>query len=160
MSRWRDVKNGKLKDTKKVIMDTLPTFVCAPILSRVKAFITDMFMLMMPIMYITTYIIMNGKDDFQSSEIARWITMLVFGLITVLFWVKKGQTPGFKAYNLKLINSTTKQTISFSKATIRYLMFIVSAVSIVGALLPFIRKDKKTFQDLITNTCVIVDDTK
>ena len=160
MSRWRDVKKGKIKATKELVSDILPTSTCAPILSRIKAFITDMFMLMMPIMYVTTYIIMNGKDDFQSSEIARWLTMLIFGLTTIIFLVKKGQTPGFKAYSLKLIDSTTKETVSFAKGTFRYLIFIVSAVSIVGALLPFIRKDKKTFQDLVANTCVILEDTK
>ncbi len=160
MSRWRDVKKGKVKSKEESVAKTLPNIICAPILSRIKAFITDMFMLMMPIMYITTYIIMGGKDDFQSSEIARWLTMTIFGLITILFWTKKGQTPGFKAYSIKLVDSTTKETVSFIKATIRYLLFLVSAISIIGAILPFFRKDRKTFQDLVTNTCVILEEDK
>ncbi|VAY87578.1 Putative integral membrane protein [hydrothermal vent metagenome] len=131
---------------------------CAPINLRIKAFITDMFMIMMPIMYIATYIILNGKDDFQSNNIAKWLTMFSYGLIIIIFWTNKGQTPGFKAYNIKLINQKTKENLNFIQATIRYIMFIISAISIVGILLPFFRKDKKTLQDLTTNTCVIIEE--
>jgi uncharacterized RDD family membrane protein YckC len=112
-------------------------------------------MIMMPIMYITTYVVMNGKDDFQSSQIARWLTMILFGFIIILFWKFKGQTPGLRAYNIKLIDIKTKQNIGFFKALIRYIFFLISAVSIVGFILPFFRKDKKTFQDLLTNSCVV-----
>ena len=160
MARWRDIKKGKESQSKKKIEGEEPSFICATILSRIKAFITDMFMMMMPIMYITTYIVLDGKDDFQSNETARWITMLIFGIITVVLWVKKTQTPGLKAYSLKIIDSNTKNNISFSKGLIRYFLFLISCVSIIGVILPFFRKDKKTFQDLATNTCVVVEDTK
>jgi uncharacterized RDD family membrane protein YckC len=143
------------KQKNKKISNKDTNLICAKIISRIKAFITDMFMIMMPIMYITTYIIMSGKDDFQSSPLARWLTMILFGIIIILFWKFRGQTPGFKAYNIKLIDIKTKQNISFFKALVRYVLFIVSAVSIVGFILPFFRKDKKTFQDLMTNSCVI-----
>jgi uncharacterized RDD family membrane protein YckC len=159
MARWRDIKQGRVSSTKyKKLASNKYLEPCASILSRIKAFITDMFMIMMPIMYITTYIILDGKDEFQSSEPARWITMIVFGIITILFLIKKGQTPGLKAYSLKLIDSNTKQLITFPKAFFRYILFLIASVSIVGALLPFFRKDKKTLQDLATNTCVIIDD--
>jgi uncharacterized RDD family membrane protein YckC len=159
MSRWRDVKKGNIKDNKESNNnDILPKLICAPIITRIKAFVTDMFMLMMPIMYVATYIILSGKDEFQGSEIARWLTMFLYGLIVILFWTKKGQTPGYKAYSIKVIDSLTKENISFLRATFRYILFIVSAVSIFGAILPFFRKDRKTFQDLMTNTCVILEE--
>ena len=41
---------------------------------------------------------------------ARWITMAIYGLIVIVLWVKKGQTPGFKAYDLILIDDKTKKT--------------------------------------------------
>ena len=158
MARWRDTKKGKF--TKKNIENEQPQEVvlnqsCSP-LFRIKAFITDMFMIMMPIVYITTYLILDGKDSFQGSEMARWITMGLYGLIVIIFWVKKGQTPGFKAYDIILVNDKDKQTLSLVTATLRYFMFIVSAISIIGVLLPFFRKDKKTFQDLVMNTSVII----
>jgi len=114
----------------------------------------------MPIMYITTYLILDGKDSFQGSEMARWITMGLYGLIVIIFWVKKGQTPGFKAYDIILVNDKDKKTLSLVTATLRYFMFIVSAISIIGVLLPFFRKDKKTFQDLVMNTSVIIVEKK
>jgi len=161
MARWRDTKKGNI--TKKTDTNEQQNVIpnqCASPLFRIKAFITDMFMIMMPIMFITTYIILDGKDSFQGSEMARWITMGVYGIIVIVLWVKKGQTPGFKAYDLILIDDKTKQTLSFISALLRYFMFIVSAISIIGVLLPFFRKDKKTFQDLVMNTSVIIVERK
>lgn len=160
MSRWRDVKKGKIveKKSKNKNSTNEPSKLqnnIASIPDRTKAFITDMFMIMMPIMYITTYIIMDGKDSFQTSDIAHWITMVVYGVITVLFWSIKGQTPGFKAYSLLLIDDHTQVKPTIGLAIARYAMFILSAVTIVGALLPFFRKDKKTLQDLLMKTSVI-----
>ncbi len=155
MARWRDTKKGKNSSTDIKKDETIISGLCASPLDRIKAFITDMFMIMMPIMYITTYVILDGKESFQGSEIARWATMILYGFIVVILWVKKGQTPGFKAYDLKLIDDKTKQTLSIGKAILRYIMFVVSAVSIIGFLIVFFRKDKKTFQDLVMQTSVV-----
>ncbi len=156
MSRWRDIKQGntqKKEENPKVEIDTSPS--SAPIGSRIKAFIVDMFMIMMPIMYITTYLIMEGKDDFQGSDEARWITAGVFGFVVILFWIIKGQTPGYKAYSIKLIDNETKNNVSLPKAILRYFIFLMSATTILLSFLPFFRKDKKTIQDLLTKTTVI-----
>lgn len=155
MARWRDIKHQDKQANEQPKVQNDEQLECAAIVSRIKAFVVDMFMIMMPIMYLTTYILMQGKDDFQSSEPARWITALVFGVIIIAFWVIKGQTPGFKAYEIKLIDNQTKQNVSIVKATIRYILFIISATTILLAFLPFFRKDRKTFQDLLTNSCVI-----
>lgn len=158
MARWRDVKKGKVQSTTNSKIPQKEIYgECVSPLARIKAFITDMFMIMMPIMYITTYIIMDGKDDFQASDLAHWITMAVYGAIIIAFWVAKGQTPGFKAYDIILVDDETKETLGIIKATLRYILFIISAVSIIGFLLPFFRKDKKTFQDLVMQTSVIDD---
>jgi len=163
MSRWRDVKQGKTstekeektkKNTSSTKLDTDIIISVSPII-RIKAFITDMFMLMMPIMYITTYVIMSGSEEFKNNDLAHWATMSVYGAIVILFWVLKGQTPGFKAYEIKLIDDNTKEKVSIGIAIARYMMFIVSSITIVGALLPFFRKDKKTLQDVILQTSVI-----
>lgn len=156
MARWRDVKKGKLtQQTLNEEAQKTPFGLCVSPLLRVKAFITDMFMIMMPIMYITTYLIMDGKDSFQASDIAHWVTMAIYGAIIITFWVFKGQTPGFKAYDIILVDDHSKQKLDWLKATLRYIAFIISAVSIIGFLLPFFRKDKKTFQDLLMQTSVV-----
>ena len=155
MSRWRDAKKNKPEASLNDSKIKLESNICSPIPPRIKAFIVDMFMIMMPLAYATTYIFMNGKDDFQGSEEARWSLSIIYGLIIIIFWVAKAQTPGLKAYNLKLIDAKTKEKISLTKAILRYICFLFSAMSIVLVFLPFFRKDKKTFQDLISNTLVI-----
>ena len=162
MARWRDTKKGNINknvDKKNLNTPKIENQSAAP-LFRLKAFITDMFMIMMPIMYITTYLILDGKDSFQSNDLAHWITMAIYGIITITFWVKKGQTPGFKAYDLILVDDKTQKTLGLGRATLRYIMFIISAISIVGAILPFFRKDNKTFQDLVMSTSVIIVEKK
>ena len=155
--RWRDIKKGK-KPEKKASLDTTPY---ASIPSKIKAFLTDMFMIMMPLAYIVTYVIMNGKDDMQSSLIARNSLWIVYGIIMILFWSIKGQTPGYKAYNLKVIDAKTKQKPSFLKSLLRYIFFVISSTIIVGELIAFFRHDKKTLHDLLSGTYVIeIADTK
>jgi len=161
MARWRDIKKNKNTNSKNEKINdqkqeqTVANQSCSP-LFRLKAFITDMFMIMMPIMYITTYIILDGKDSFQGNESAHWITMALYGAITVTFWVLKGQTPGFKAYDLMIIDDKTKQKLGVVSAVLRYVMYLVSVISILGIIIPFFRKDKKTLQDLVMGTSVIV----
>ena len=60
--------------------------VAANIFSRVKAFIMDMFFIAAPLLYLMTYIILNGKDEFQSNQLAIFLVWLVFGLIQSLFF--------------------------------------------------------------------------
>ncbi|ADG94703.1 RDD domain containing protein [Arcobacter nitrofigilis DSM 7299] len=156
MNRWRDIKAGKKEPLNEESKNNnLNSNICTSIPARIKAFIVDMFMIMMPLAYATTYVFMNGKDDFQGSQEARWGLSIIYGLIIIVFWIAKGQTPGLKAYSLKLIDEKTREKISFPKAILRYLSFIFAATTIVLTFLPFFRKDKKTFQDLVTNTLVI-----
>lgn len=152
MARWRDAKKNKLPTSTA----STPEFSeNAPILQRLKAFIIDMFLIMMPIMYITTYLIMDGKDDFQNSDMARWITSFVYGAIIVAFWKIKGQTPGLKAYELVILDKQSNETLTLSKSILRYVVFIVSAMSIVGWFVPFFRKDKATLQDMVAGSIVV-----
>ena len=157
MSRWRDVKKGvhlKTDEGPKKKSGENRVF-CAHLPNRIKAFIVDIFLIMMPIMYITAYFIMDGKDDFQGNEVARWITSILYGLIVIAFWIKSGQTPGFKAYDLKVVDGTTGEKLTLPKAVARYLLFIISATSIIGLLLPFFRNDRKTLHDLLSKSCAI-----
>ena len=71
MARWRETKKGQNKTVHNK-QTTKIYGLCTSPLHRIKAFITDMFLIMMPIMYLTTYVIMDGKDSFQSSEIHNW----------------------------------------------------------------------------------------
>ena len=63
MAKWRDVKHKKNSSLENTTTED-SLIICASIPSRIKAFIVDMFMIMMPLAYLTTYIFMDGKDDF------------------------------------------------------------------------------------------------
>lgn len=118
MAKWRDVKHKKNSSLENTTTED-NLIICASIPSRIKAFIVDMFMIMMPLAYLTTYIFMDGKDDFQGSQEARWTLSLTYGLIIIIFWIAKGQTPGLKAYSLKLLNEKTKEKISLPRPDIQ-----------------------------------------
>ncbi|MCK9454508.1 MAG: RDD family protein [Sulfurimonas sp.] len=129
----------------------------APYSSRVKAFITDLFMIYVPILYLITYVAMNGKDDFQSSQLAPLIGVSVYGVIYAFLLSKFGQTPGKKAYEMRVVNDTDGNNISFLKAIMRFIAFLFTATTILGLLLPFYRKDKKALHDLVCKTIVVIE---
>ncbi len=153
MSRWRDIKQGKtsLKKEKKKSLK----FTISPPINRVKAFITDTFMLLMPLMYIVFYLIMGSREEFAQNMLMGWIYIFVphFFLITG-FWYFKGQTPGYKAYDIKLVNTQLKSPTVF-QLIIRYFAFVLSTVLVAGLFLAIARKDKKTLHDLISGTMLI-----
>ncbi|PLY16668.1 MAG: RDD family protein [Sulfurimonas sp.] len=149
--RFRELKKNKkptqLKEPQK--------FTYAPYSYRVKAFITDMFMIYAPILYIITYIFMDGKDDFQSSQLAPLIGVTLYGVIYAFLLSRFGQTPGKKAYDIKVLNSTNGENITFIKALFRFVAFLFTATTVLGLFLPFYRKDKKALHDLICGTVVV-----
>jgi len=149
----------KLKKQSKTKQDQLIkqkiTLHYATIPDRIKAFITDMFMIYVPILYIITYVVMGGKDEFQSSDIAPFIGVLLYGIIYVLFLWKSGQTPGKRAYEMKVVDFKTGDKITLSQAILRFIGFLFSATILIGLIFPFYRKDKRALHDLIANTVVI-----
>jgi len=148
--RFREIKHKKTNKSQQ--QDKV---VYARYIDRIKAFITDMFMINMPILYITTYFILDGKDDFQSSPLAQFLALLAYGVVYALFLSKTGQTPGKKAYGIKVVKADTKELLSPVTALVRFFLFSISVLSIVGILLPFYNKEKKALHDIILNTIEI-----
>jgi uncharacterized RDD family membrane protein YckC len=159
MARWRDTKAGKqtLKSKKSSSATTQKNLeVSAPLLDRFKAMITDSFMLIMPIMYIIIYLVMGSGEQFSQNMALGWILILLpYGIVTSLFLIFKGQTPGLKAYELKVVKTQTHENLGIFQSVFRYLIFIVCIASIWLMFVPLFRKDKKTLQDLLTKTTVI-----
>ena len=99
---------------------------------------------------------MGSGEAFSEDRLKGWSIILVIHLLIIIFfWFVKGQTPGLKAYELKIVDALTKNRISFVQSLIRYSATVFVVVSFFLIFLPFIRKDKKTFQDLISNTIII-----
>lgn len=124
----------------------------APIFSRIKAFIIDMFIILMPILYITTYVILGGKSEFLNSQLAIFICQFIFGFITSLFYAISAQTPGYKAQQMYLICLKSGKKVGFFRAFMRFVCFAVAGASVVGLMLAFFRKDKMNLHDILTQT--------
>ena len=153
--RWRDIKQKK-NHSKPIESATNSTRVNhAGIADRIKAFITDMFMIYIPILYIITYGIMSGKDEFQGSEFGPLIGVLLYAIIDALFTYKTGQTPGKKAYDIQVVDFETEQKLSFLRALWRFIVFLACAATVFALLVPFFRKDRRALHDLITKTVLI-----
>ena len=149
--RFRNIKkNAKTAETKES-----PKYVYAPYAKRVKAFITDMFMIYAPILYVIAYVVMSGKDDFQSSNVAPFIGVTIYGFIYAILLSKFGQTPGKKAYEIKVVDDKSGEYISFFRALFRFFAFLFSATTLLGLFLPFYRRDKKALHDILCKTIVV-----
>ena len=159
MAKWRDVKQNRAKTTKKVedskgVQEENKSS-CASLPSRFKAFLTDSFLITTPITYIVMYLILGGGLGFSENRSLGWGLILgLTALIIVFFWYVKFQTPGMKAYQLKIVNEKNER-ISFVQAIIRYIATFFAIASFFLMFTPFFNKDKKTFQDLISKTTII-----
>ena len=126
------------------------------LIDRLVAFITDMFMINMPILYITTYFVLGSKEAFLENHIAIFVCVILFGIITSLSFAVSGQTPGYRYARIKLVQEGADiQKPSFLVAFLRYLLWIFSMACVVGVLLALFRKDSKTLYDLVCHTKVV-----
>ena len=154
--RFRDIKKNKINNTQHAE----PKVHYAKTTDRIKAFITDMFMIYVPILYIITYIFMDGKDDFLASDAAPFIAVSIYGLIYSVLLTKTGQTPGKKAYEIKVVDAESGKNLSFLKAFIRFVMFLFSSFTLLGLIVVLYRKDKKSLHDLVCGSIVIIHENK
>ena len=152
--RFRKLKQqSRMKEKLQEIEND--TVIYARYTDRVKAFITDMFMIYAPILYVITYVFLNGKDDFQASQMAPLVGVSIYGIIYAVLLTKLAQTPGKKAYIIKVVDAKTHKNISFFKALFRFVSFLFSATILLGLLVPFYRKDNRALHDLMAGTVVI-----
>jgi len=158
MSRWRDVKKGKVEEKKiktpksnkeKLILKN------SSLMLRFKSFLTDTFMLTMPLMYIVTYLVMGSLEDFSSQKALGWFyIMLPHFLLVTSLWLFKRQTPGMKAYDLYIVDSITGQKPSIISIINRYIFTTISIAFIFTMFIPFFNKSRRTLQDFISGTII------
>ena len=123
---------------------------------KIKAFLTDSFMLLMPIMYVVFYFFFEGRADFSLHKIEGWVAIFMpMILIQTLLIYKLGQTPGYRAYNLTIIDNHTNKRPIFLMIFFRNFASVLSLLSLFGWTMMFFRKDHKTLHDLLTDTSVV-----
>jgi uncharacterized RDD family membrane protein YckC len=149
----------------------MPSPLFAPFWSRAAGFITDIFMIGLPISLIT--MVMFGYDQMHSASgldvlvhdpkaqsnppnpIAS-ITQITLFLITyVWLWHKSGQTPGKKLSRIRVVDASTLNTAPYWKLTLRFIGYFLSLISVIGFFIGLFRKDKRALHDLISGTAVI-----
>jgi len=152
--RFRDVKQKRINLEEKSQEALL--FPYAPPSSKIKAFLTDNFMLLMPILYFVVYIIMGGREGFEENKLSGWLYIFIpLILVQTLFMLKNAQTPGYRAYNIKIIDLNTGEKPTFIRLLLRNIYAILSVLSFFGWIMMFFRKDSKTLHDLLSHTAII-----
>ncbi|MCK5111360.1 MAG: RDD family protein [Arcobacteraceae bacterium] len=160
MARWRDVKKGNIKDPEprnnQTTHENGDFKINATTFTQIKAVITDLFMIITPLMYISIYLLLGGREEFSQNMLTGWGYIIIpYFIITVLFLAIKGQTPGLKAYEIKLVNTKDHGDIKIFQVIVRQLVSIFTTMSIIGLLLPFFRKDHRTIHDMLASTTII-----
>ena len=155
--RFRNVKQGKEKEIIIEKPSSEDKWDYAPAGLKIKAFLTDSFMLVMPIMYVVFYLIMGGREGFAEHKAIGWIYILIpLVIVQTIFMFKTGQTPGYRAYNLTLIDDATGEKPSLFIIFFRNLSAILSLFTFFGWIMMFFRKDRKTLHDLLSGTAAVV----
>jgi len=158
--RFRDIKQGHStqeameKPQKK--KQQVPQEYYASSRDKIKAFLTDAFMILMPIFYVVIYFVMEGREGFATEKLLGWTYILIpLILVQTLFMHFKGQTPGYRAYQIELIDENTQKRPSFFVILFRNLCAILSVLTLLGWALMFFRKDSKTLHDLLSATALV-----
>jgi uncharacterized RDD family membrane protein YckC len=155
--RFRDIKQGRSQEEVPKKVKPFPTkgeYASAGL--KIKAFLTDAFMLLMPIMYVVFYFVMDGREDFAEHKMLGWFYILLpLVIVQTIFMYFTGQTPGYRAYNITLIDENSKVKPSLFVIIFRNLAAILSFFTLLGWALMFFRKDNKTLHDLLSATAVV-----
>ena len=154
--RFRDIKQGKVQAEAPKVKSVSKEGDYASVGLKIKAFITDAFMLLMPIMYVVFYLVMDGREGFSEHKLLGWFYILLpLVIVQTIFMYMTGQTPGYRAYNITLIDENTKEKPSLFVIIFRNLAAILSLFTLLGWALMFFRKDTKTLHDLLSATAVV-----
>ena len=139
--------------------------------SRTLAFITDIFMIGLPISLIISVlfgydqthsasgmdILLHNKDALKNSPnpLASIVQILLFMSITVIFWRYSGQTPGKKLARIAVVDANTLKQAPYWKLALRFVGYLLSLISVVGFFIGLARSDHRALHDLLSGTCVI-----
>jgi len=164
--RWRDIKQKKniITPTKE------PKVHYAGFWSRTLSFVTDIFMIGIPITIII--MIFFGYEQMQTAgfsdamlqtqkaqeqapnPLASIIQFTLFITAFVLFWKISGQTPGMKMARIEIVDAKTFERASYLQLVTRFFGYFVS-LFLFGYLWGLMRSDKRMLPDLISQTAII-----
>lgn len=121
---------------------------------RFKAFVIDIFLIYVPILYIS-YFLLGSKEAFLQNQGVIFICSISFGILQAVFFALKAQSPGLKAYDLYIIDSESGTKLNFLRLIYRYILFIFSLGIVIGLFSTFFRKDGLMIHDLLSSSCIV-----
>ena len=164
--RWRT-----LKKKQHLSKPAKPRVVYAPFGSRALGFVTDIFMIGLPISLLVSAFF--GYDQMHTATgldllvhdpkattnppnpVASLLQIGLFMLTYVLLWHYGGQTPGKKLARIRVVDAGTLQNAPYWKLVLRFVGYFISLVTLVGFFTGIFRRDKRALHDLISGTAVI-----
>jgi len=146
--RWREAKKAPRQVKSKE-----PLIRSDSIFPRVKSFIIDCFMIYTPILYVMTYFIYGGAEEFRENEEAHIYALLLFLFIdSLLNGSGKLSTPGKKAYEQSVVDINSGERLGFFRYLSRGVIFLFFSALLIGFVVPFYRKDRRGIHDVLTNS--------
>lgn len=123
-------------------------------IERAKAFLIDIFLLYVPVLYVC-YFVLGSKEAFLGNQAVIFACSAFFGVVQALFLSTKAQSPGLKAYDLYLIDIKKGRKLSFLRVILRYIVFLIGTSLLFGLLMSFLRKDGLALHDLLSQSCIV-----
>lgn len=146
-STLRSAQAGQSAPTKQKVK-------IASRIERAKAFLIDIFLLYVPVLYVC-YFVLGSKEAFLGNQAVIFACSAFFGVVQALFLSTKAQSPGLKAYDLYLIDTKKGRKLSFLRVILRYIVFLIGASLLFGLLMSFLRKDGLALHDLLSQSCIV-----
>lgn len=166
--RWRKVKAKKQHQS---IQANRSKTHYATFWSRAAGFITDIFMIGLPISLITMLLFGYNQMDTaggldvllhdpkaQSNPpdpLASLTQITLFLIAYVWLWSKTGQTPGKKLSRIRVVDAITLQNAPLWKLVLRFVGYFISLITLIGFFIGLFRKDNRSLHDLLSGTAVI-----
>jgi uncharacterized RDD family membrane protein YckC len=163
--RWRKIKNSN----NKIELNNHHKPQYAGFMSRLFAFVTDIFMIGLPISLVIMMIF--GHDDMQSvsaidvlldkepesgvNPMISIVQMTLSMMAYIFLWNHDGQSPGKKFAQIKIVNAKTFQKPKLWQLVLRFFGYFLSFITLLGFYVGLVRKDKRALHDLISGTAVI-----
>lgn len=143
---------GKIEN-RNIETSNFKEYEYASFLDRAVATILDSIIIYLPLMVIGSSFIFKTGNIFLTSFMFEYIIPII---ISILFWINKGATPGKLIMNMYIVDRKSGNRIEFIQAIIRYLGYFPS-ILIFGLGIIWVAIDEKNqgWHDKIADTIVI-----
>jgi uncharacterized RDD family membrane protein YckC len=137
-----------------------PPYVYAGFWRRGGAYLADAvlaFSLLFPYTYLLEQLL---RPQFGSAKLLYGISEFLLSdaivmALVVIFWVKRGATPGMMLLELHVIDATSGQRLSWKQAIARLFMRMLAILTIVGIVMLVWDRQKQGLHDKVCHTLVV-----